>query len=266
MMWTRFRSAQLLSENQSDQSRTFVIENLLSIHWTSSLQCSNLWLCFEFPYLCHLELSLSAQFASMLELVWLFSKELRHFPVCRRRRFSARLKRREGASWSARKTVRSTLINDMNDGRFTQCVIQRNVDHAMEMACKCSGHPLERQRTDASTIHSSRDFVPQHYLLHKCQWMYSVHNFHLIRSEHFRFPFPWFQPITYRSVSTCFSFSIFLVLLRRKKSIDNRNLDRHDIPSIVDHLKERRRRRDNQSTRVHWPRSRAISFPIWKPS
>lgn len=36
-----------------------------------------------------------------------------------------------------------TLINNMNNRRFTKCVIEWYIDHAMKMACYSSGHPLE---------------------------------------------------------------------------------------------------------------------------
>ena len=43
---------------------------------------------------------------------------------------------------------RHTLIDDMDNCRFTQRIVQGNVDHAVEMTCQRCAHPLSR--TDAN--------------------------------------------------------------------------------------------------------------------
>lgn len=38
-----------------------------------------------------------------------------------------------------------TLIYNMNDGGFPECVVERDVDHTMKMASECCRHPLETE-------------------------------------------------------------------------------------------------------------------------
>lgn len=38
---------------------------------------------------------------------------------------------------------KQTLIDNMNNSRFTKCVIEWNIDHAMKMTSNCCCHPLE---------------------------------------------------------------------------------------------------------------------------